>query len=82
MPFGERAQKRKETEGDKPVQISADMPELEMMKVFGLPTHFDTTKQKEVADCNAWGSRIKTKRQYRQYMNRRGGFDRPLDQSH
>jgi len=82
VPFGERSQKRREAESDKPVQIDDSMGDIEKMRLLGLPVGFETTKQKEVPDGNAHCVRIKTKRQYRQYMNRRGGFDRPLDQNH
>ena len=82
VPFGERSQKRREAAGEKPLEIDENLDEIEKMKLMGLPCLFETTKQKEVADGNAHASRIKTKRQYRQYMNRRGGFDRPLDSNH
>jgi U4/U6.U5 tri-snRNP-associated protein 3 len=40
---------------------------------------FDTTKNKHV-DGNAQGeTKLNRPRKYRQYMNRRGGFNRPLD---
>jgi len=46
---------------------------------------FDTTKGKQVDD-NVKGAasgavRKDTKREYRQYMNRRGGFNRPLERA-
>ncbi|XP_792162.1 U4/U6.U5 small nuclear ribonucleoprotein 27 kDa protein [Strongylocentrotus purpuratus] len=53
--------------------------EIEMMKVMGFAA-FDTTKGKRVDGANnAFAANIQTKRKYRQYMNRRGGFNRPLD---
>ncbi|XP_071500983.1 uncharacterized protein [Diadema antillarum] len=53
--------------------------EIEMMKVMGFAS-FDTTKGKHVAGSNnAFAANIQMKRKYRQYMNRRGGFNRPLD---
>nr|XP_054766272.1 U4/U6.U5 small nuclear ribonucleoprotein 27 kDa protein-like [Lytechinus pictus] len=53
--------------------------EIEMMKVMGFAA-FDTTKGKHVDGAsNAFAANIQTKRKYRQYMNRRGGFNRPLD---
>lgn len=41
---------------------------------------FDTTQGKEVEDAAAKqsGSRVKSLRTARQYMNRKGGFNRPL----
>jgi len=54
----------------------------EVMKQMGLPGGFDTSKGKPCPpDASQHASRLKTKRQYRQYMNRRGGFNRPLDAS-
>ena len=58
-------------------EVDTDM----MMKLMGFGD-FNTTKGKHVED-NAIGSkRISVKRKYRQYMNRQGGFNRPLDASH
>ena len=52
--------------------------EIEMLKVMGF-AGFDTTKNKHV-DGNASGCvNIQEKRKYRQYMNRKGGFNKPLD---
>ena len=54
----------------------------EMMRVMGF-AKFRTTKgeQKSVEFLGKVDSevRIVKKRRYRQYMNRRGGFNRPLD---
>jgi hypothetical protein len=55
-----------------------DAEELEMMKMMGIPVGFDSTKGKHVPDADVSGVRVVTKRQPRQYMNRRGGFNRPL----
>jgi U4/U6.U5 tri-snRNP-associated protein 3 len=53
--------------------------EVEMMKLLGFSS-FDSTKGKHVdGACNAGMSNIQQKRRYRQYMNRKGGFNRPLD---
>lgn len=49
-----------------------------MMKQFGIPLGFDSTKGKPVPGADVSGVRVVTKRQPRQYMNRRGGFNRPL----
>mmetsp|Transcript_16366 Transcript_16366/g.45600 ORF Transcript_16366/g.45600 Transcript_16366/m.45600 type:complete len:208 (+) Transcript_16366:2562-3185(+) len=58
--------------------VSAE--ELAMMQAMGIPTGFDTTSGKMVEDenCHVGAVRVKSKRQARQYMNRRGGFNRPL----
>lgn len=69
----------------KPIQISAeDMDgktedEIEMMKMMGFAS-FDTTKGKKTdGSVNAYAVNVSMKRKYRQYMNRKGGFNRPLD---
>ncbi|KAH7446520.1 hypothetical protein KP509_01G060400 [Ceratopteris richardii] len=49
-----------------------------MMKKFGMPTGFSSTKGCFVADANQFCVKYNSKRQPRQYMNRRGGFNRPL----
>jgi U4/U6.U5 tri-snRNP-associated protein 3 len=55
--------------------------EAEMMAAMGFPTAFDTTHEKDVGDVRTKLEGVKNKdpRKYRQYMNRRGGFNRPLD---
>lgn len=51
----------------------------EMKKLMGF-TNFDTTKGKQVPGNNKIGAvHVVKKRRYRQYMNRKGGFNRPLD---
>ena len=86
--FGQRVVKKKEEERkqkekEKPV-IHDGMSMEEQMRAMGLPVGFDTTQGKKVEDekVNAHGVRLKTQRQYRQYMNRRGGFNRPLDETY
>jgi len=50
-----------------------------MMRLMGF-SGFNTTQGKHVDDEHANASCVqkKTKRQARQYMNRKGGFNRPL----
>eukprot|EP01069_Polyplicarium_translucidae_P010429 Polyplicarium_translucidae@DN3379_c1_g1_i1.p4 len=48
-----------------------------MAKLMGIST-FDTSKDKNHSSTAVSGVKCKTKRKYRQYMNRRGGFNRPL----
>ena len=43
---------------------------------------FDTTKNKKVKGNKVGDVNILVKRKYRQYMNRKGGFNRPLDYVH
>lgn len=52
--------------------------EQEMMKVMGF-CGFDTTKGKKVDGNEVGDVHVILKRKYRQYMNRKGGFNRPLD---
>ncbi|XP_069022125.1 U4/U6.U5 small nuclear ribonucleoprotein 27 kDa protein [Embiotoca jacksoni] len=69
----------------KPIEISEeDMEgkteeEIEMMKLMGFG-NFNTTKgRKTDGSVNAFAVNTTMKRKYRQYMNRKGGFNRPLD---
>lgn len=50
-----------------------------MMRAMGLPVDFDTTKGKQVDGADVSDAKVIKKRKYRQYMNRDGGFNRPLD---
>jgi hypothetical protein len=52
--------------------------ELEMVDL-GLPVAFDSTKGREVPGNALGGAKVKPRRGYRQYMNRKGGFNKPLD---
>jgi U4/U6.U5 tri-snRNP-associated protein 3 len=56
-----------------------DPEEAEMMALMGFGG-FGTTQGKQVEDANANVSAVhkKTTRRARQYMNRPGGFNRPL----
>ena len=49
-----------------------------MMKIMGF-TGFNTTKNKQVDNNDVSAIHTNSKRKYRQYMNRKGGFNRPLD---
>ncbi|KAF8326066.1 u4/U6.U5 small nuclear ribonucleoprotein 27 kDa protein-like protein [Cantharellus anzutake] len=40
---------------------------------------FDTTKLKHVEGNQDGSAKVNKQRTWRQYMNRRGGFNRPLD---
>ena len=68
---------------ERPVVTAADLEgksadEQEMMKLMGF-CNFDTTKGKKVEGNDVGGVHVILKRKYRQYMNRKGGFNRPLD---
>lgn len=64
---------------DEDVHVSSEKRENELMaKMMGF-TNFDSTKGKQVEGNNVGNVRVAKKRKYRQYMNRQGGFNRPLD---
>ncbi|KAG9081203.1 hypothetical protein FRC07_014578, partial [Ceratobasidium sp. 392] len=52
--------------------------EAQMMAAMGFGG-FDSTKGKAVVGNQQGAANIKKQRTWRQYMNRRGGFNRPLD---
>ncbi|KAG0215125.1 U4/U6.U5 small nuclear ribonucleoprotein [Mortierella sp. GBA30] len=56
-------------------ELSPEDEEARMMALMGFGD-FDSTKGKKVAGADVSGADIKKQRQYRQYMNRRGGFNR------
>lgn len=75
----EKLEKKESDNNDNGVgEGGMDEDEMEMMKKLGIPTGFDSTKGKPVPGADVSGIRAVTKRQPRQYMNRRGGFNRPL----
>ena len=75
----EQQQKQKENgAGVEGEAAETNEDEMEMMKMLGIPTGFDSTKGKPVPGADVSGVRAVTMRQPRQYMNRRGGFNRPL----
>jgi len=49
-----------------------------MMAAMGI-AGFGTTKGKQVEGNQEGAAKVKKVRTWRQYMNRRGGFNRPLD---
>lgn len=57
---------------------SMDPDEEAMAQMMGFGG-FGTTKGKEVSNNQTGGALVKKQRTWRQYMNRRGGFNRPLD---
>merc|ERR1719511_381624 len=59
--------------------LSTDMPEDQMLVKMKGFSAFDSTKGKDHSGSDLSDVKRATKRQYRQYMNRRGGFNRPLD---
>ncbi len=59
-------------------QEDDDEAAMQAMLGFG---GFSTTKGKKVAGNDAYAVRKEKKTEYRQYMNRQGGFNRPLSPS-
>ncbi|KRY88095.1 U4/U6.U5 small nuclear ribonucleoprotein 27 kDa protein [Trichinella pseudospiralis] len=59
------------------IELGSD-DQAAMKEVLGFSS-FDSTKGKKVENNCAGDAHIHKKRKYRQYMNRRGGFNRPLD---
>ncbi len=55
-----------------------DMAAMQAMMGFG---DFGTTKNKKVVGNDVGAVRKEKKSEYRQYMNRQGGFNRPLSPS-
>jgi U4/U6.U5 tri-snRNP-associated protein 3 len=54
--------------------------EAQMRKTMGF-TRFRTTKNTKIPGNDVSGVRKEKKIEYRQYMNRQGGFNRPLSPS-
>ncbi|KAI9269272.1 hypothetical protein BDA99DRAFT_435272, partial [Phascolomyces articulosus] len=52
-----------------------DDDETKMMKLMGF-SGFETTKNQHVPGTDVSGASVKKALKYRQYMNRRGGFNR------
>ncbi|XP_062399109.1 U4/U6.U5 small nuclear ribonucleoprotein 27 kDa protein [Sardina pilchardus] len=84
----QRKDRRDDDKKDKPAKVhqisEEDMQgkteeEIEMMKLMGFGS-FDSSKgKKKNGSVNAHAINVSQKRKYRQYMNRKGGFNRPLD---
>ncbi|KAL1239666.1 U4/U6.U5 tri-snRNP-associated protein 3-like protein [Trichinella pseudospiralis] len=73
-----REKERKRSKDDSTsIELGSD-DQAAMKEVLGFSS-FDSTKGKKVENNCAGDAHIHKKRKYRQYMNRRGGFNRPLD---
>jgi U4/U6.U5 tri-snRNP-associated protein 3 len=70
----------KNVEEDEDIVVEEDdsMAAMQAMLGFG---GFGTTKQKKVVGNDVYAVRKEKKTEYRQYMNRVGGFNRPLSPS-
>lgn len=62
------------------IPLPASIDEQEMMAKMGFSS-FDSTKGKKVPGNEVGAVHVVKKRRYRQYMNRKGGFNRPLDKT-
>lgn len=62
------------------VPLPPSLGEEEMMAIMGFSS-FNTTKGKKVPGNDVGAIHVVKKRKYRQYMNRTGGFNRPLDKT-
>jgi U4/U6.U5 tri-snRNP-associated protein 3 len=81
-PVSKRSEEKKPIVVDKAAESieqdgdgEEDDEETKMMKLMGFGG-FDTTKNKKVPGADVSGSKIHKPIKYRQYMNRRGGFNR------
>ncbi|KAK5037135.1 hypothetical protein LTR13_004940 [Exophiala sideris] len=59
--------------------VDEDDEDAALRKLMGFTT-FKTTQNTKVPGNQIYGVRKEKKTQYRQYMNRVGGFNRPLDE--
>jgi U4/U6.U5 tri-snRNP-associated protein 3 len=75
-----REKKREEKRRDpsEEPEIDTKNEDAAMQQMLGF-SNFDTSKGKDHATSDEWMIKRRSKRKYRQYMNRRGGFNRPLD---
>lgn len=76
--MGNRDRESEDENEDDDVDVEADMDMAAMMGFGG----FGTTKGSHVKGNNAGAVRKEKKTEYRQYMNRIGGFNRPLSPGH
>lgn len=81
-PVSKRSEEKKASVDDKAVESmeqdgdeEEEDDETKMMKLMGFGG-FDSTKNKKVPGADVSGSKIHKPIKYRQYMNRRGGFNR------
>ncbi|KAJ2744224.1 hypothetical protein GGI20_003123 [Coemansia sp. BCRC 34301] len=61
---------------EEPIQQMTEEEQMNALLGFG---GFSTTKGKAVAGNNVGAANVKKQRKFRQYMNRKGGFNRLLD---
>ena len=66
---------KEESDDDEVIVEDDSMADMAAMMGFG---GFTTTQNKQVLGNNIGAVRKEKKTEYRQYMNRQGGFNRPL----
>lgn len=73
-------QQHEEEDGQGLLDAPLTQEEIQMMQAMGVPFTFDSTQGRHVEDerANISGYKVKSTRSARQFMNRRGGFNRPL----
>lgn len=67
-----------EDDDDIVIEGQDDLAAMQALMGFG---GFDTTKGKKIPGNDVGAVRKEKKSEYRQYMNRQGGFNRPLSPS-
>lgn len=68
------------TNGHTKAEDDEDSEDALLRKMMGFST-FKSTQNKKIPGNNVFGVRKEKSAQYRQYMNRNGGFNRPLSPS-
>ena len=80
-PKPSKSSKKKAVKKPDPMDVDEDDPDMALMKKTMGFAKFRSTKQTKVPGNNVYGVRKEKKTEYRQYMNRVGGFNRPLSPS-
>jgi len=62
-----------------PAEMQDGTDEEKLMQQLMGFSNFESTSGKQVKGNDVYASNRKVQRKYRQYMNRKGGFNRPLD---
>lgn len=74
-PKRENKKEEEKKEEEEEIMDEDEDEETKMMKLMGFGS-FDTTKDKKVPGTDVSGAKVHKPIKYRQYMNRRGGFNR------
>lgn len=76
----EERERQKQTKAKPDMTAGLTADEMAMMQNLGLPFGFNTTQGLQIDDeaANESAVKISSQRKPRQYMNRKGGFNRPL----